>query len=499
MKKNLLLSSLLLSATFAMANEPLPYAADWKYAEGKFELDGNSGNPGSDHALYDLGGWEGQITAGERNFYIAISKGNPLANTIEFVDNKQTPQQTVYMVSPAFDFSAFSVKTITMKAGIQSATARNTNLELLYSTDFSGDATTATWTSIKGDLIPNTQSGLAENDLENITVNADIQAPTIHIAIKFDKAANADEEATEQTKMRVMSFSITESEKVATVNLPYKSDWRYNSQVMNPVDTTLNFDVDPNIGKYSANQSFYELGGWINEAQEGGRPYFLAKSGDKALINTFEFVDNKQSKPVTNWLISPAFNFSEPGDKYISLMAGKSEITQLSSNLDIVYTTNYTGDVATTEWTMLAEEIVLKDSVGMSEVAMITTEKVLSITADEVVFAIKGRKYLEAGSSQTKIRFRNFVIDYQPIATGVESTTAATAVSVYPNPSKDMFTISAAEEVTNIKMTNIAGSVVMDIAFPGNTIMIDHLNQGIYPAYITLANGEVARVKIIKK
>ena len=499
MKKNLLLSSLLLSATFAMANEPLPYSSDWKYAAGKFEQDVNKGNPNSDHALYDLGGWEGQITAGERNFYIAISKGNPLANTLEFVDNKQTPQQTVYIVSPAFDFSAFSVKNITFKAGIQSETARNSNLELLYSTDYAGDATTATWTSIKENLIPETQSGLASNDLENITLNADIQAPTVHIAIKIDKSENADEAATEQTKMRIMDFTITESEKVATLNLPYKSDWRYNSEVMSPIDTTLNFKLDPNIGKYSANQSFYELGGWTNFSEEGGRPYFLAKTGSKALINTFEFVDNKQSTPVTNWLISPAFNFSQPGDKYISLMAGKSAIDQLSSNLDLLYTTNYTGDATTTEWTVLAEDIVLKDSVGMSESAMETTERILSITADQVVFAIKGSKYLTVGKQQTKIRFRNFVIDYQPIATGMENTTAATTVSVYPNPAQDMITINATEEVTNIKITNIAGGVVMDTAFPGKTIMIDHLNQGIYPAYITLANGEVARVKIIKK
>ena len=87
--KKLLSLALFMGGLTGYAQVPLPHQATWQYVENGYSQDTNAGNNASDHSLYDLGGCDIQQTAGECNFYIAISQGEPLANTMEFFDKMQ--------------------------------------------------------------------------------------------------------------------------------------------------------------------------------------------------------------------------------------------------------------------------------------------------------------------------------------------------------------------------------------------------------------------------
>ena len=506
MKSRFLLASYLLSsaALLTAQNVTLPYQADWKYADGGHEQDTNAGNSNSDHSLYDLGGWEFIKTAGSRPFYIAISKGAPIANTVEFADAYQDPSQhTSWLISPAFDFSKNTDKNISFKCGLEKIENRTSNLELLYSLDYENDAKTATWISIKENLISDTQAGLGESKMDVINLPLNVVADKVVIAIRADKTTA--EKGPAPAKIRVTKFAISETKKSNLETIPYAGAWHYKEEIVN-ADSTLNMTLDPNAGLYTGNREFYNLGGWTLANTQGDRSFFLSKTKAavegtfKPIPNTLEFLDNKQTDEIITWIISPELDFSGAADKYISFLCGKEKADQQSSNIDLLYSTDYEGDAAAATWTTIRSKLIAATQEGLNELTMTQIEEKINLDAPKAVLAIRASKDGAAGAKQTKIRVKNFAVTLQPIETGIENQIADKAtIAFYPNPVNETLNLINAETIVKLEIFSITGQKEMEVAYPASAVSVSHLAAGSYIARIQTTDGALRTLQVIKK
>lgn len=73
--------------------------------------------------------------------------------------------------------------------------------------------------------------------------------------------------------------------------------------------------------------------------------------------------------------------------------------------------------------------------------------------------------------------------------------------TIYPNPAKDMITISAKDtmEIKQIAIFDINGRLVQESPLSNNTIKIDKLSQGVYMLKITDSNNAVFYQKFVKE
>lgn len=509
MIKNLLSLFLFSAVTTATANiQTLPYHADWKYIDGGLAQDVDAGKPTSDNSLYNLGGWSICQTSGTQPFFLAITTKDGIkeevVNTFEFWDNKQNPtQNTSFLVSPAFDFSTNSDKTISFKYGRENTINRTSNLEVLYSTDFTGDANTCTWISLKKNLISDTQAGIGESRMETATIKLPLVAPKVYIAIKADKDETFTETPEKQVKIRVTKFAVTEEAKENIQSLPYEALWTYQPEMLLDENLTLNLAKDPNAGTSKANRAYYELNGCEAPTTTGTSPFFLTRSKETLILNTLEFTDNKQpsSNMATSWIVTPALDFSVIGDKYISLRCGKENKDQCSSNLDLLYSTNYEGDVATAEWNTIRAHLIPADTAGLNDMTMLKIEEKINITASKVVIAIRAAKDPQGttGTKQTKIRVKDLAVTLESIANGIEENKVENNATLFPNPAKEILNIATGQAIEQIAIYSLTGAKVFVQNYPSSAISIADLAAGSYIVRIQFTDGTTQSSRLIKE
>jgi hypothetical protein len=77
----------------------------------------------------------------------------------------------------------------------------------------------------------------------------------------------------------------------------------------------------------------------------------------------------------------------------------------------------------------------------------------------------------------------------------------AEGVSVSPNPTSGLLNISAAQELSQVVVSNILGQAVKTVAVSGlaSSVDVSDLAAGTYVVSIKLANGTVATQKVVKK
>lgn len=189
----------------AIAQESIPYKANW-IALPAADADPNKGNPEADQSLWDLGGWSSVAEEGNRPFFIAVSKGSHLANTMEFGDGRQEKVYTSWLISPSFDFSGEGDKIVSFKAGKEKVANASSNISIFYSLDYTGDVNTATWVPVAENVIPEEQQGIGSSAMATIEQTIPSKATNIVFGIKaHDSQIPA---GTTQTKIRVTAFKI---------------------------------------------------------------------------------------------------------------------------------------------------------------------------------------------------------------------------------------------------------------------------------------------------
>ena len=101
------------------------------------------------------------------------------------------------------------------------------------------------------------------------------------------------------------------------------------------------------------NETFAEsLGAFTTQEVTGNYAWFHEVYQDKAYAKVSGY-ENGASQNAESWLISPAINFTNETAAYIAFdyVINKGNASAAAANHKLVITSNYTGDVATTEWT----------------------------------------------------------------------------------------------------------------------------------------------------
>lgn len=144
-----------------------------------FEDIANTG-PGE---LIALDGWTNQnISGGDRRYEARAFDGNQYAQITAFNSEESTVE--AWLVTPGVDLSgtaapAFSFLT---KDGYNNGEA----LKVYVSTDFSGDATSATWTELSATIASGTSNGYAENFTESGVIDlSDYIGETVYIGFEY--------------------------------------------------------------------------------------------------------------------------------------------------------------------------------------------------------------------------------------------------------------------------------------------------------------------------
>ena len=500
-----LISALIIGGSLSAETiETFPYTADWKYAD-ESNIGSNTGKPTDDQSLYNLGGWTSIAGQGDKPFYIAFSKGAPLSNTMEFVDGQQTSIKISYLVSPVFNFSDEATsQIISFKCGKENTAI--SNLELLYTTNYTGDVNTTEWTPIKANLIPEDQSGLGDSKLTTISVTTNITSPTVVLAIRAAKDDNYSGDTSAQTKIRVTKFQISLEEKELIESIPYEAKWNYKPELINAADST--FIDQENYSEIIKESSNWEFNGWASYREAKSRDFsILTNKNDKGLYrqipNTVEWTDNCKNNPGTiNWFISPKIDLSAGGTKYIQFYTGKEAADQLYSNIELLYSLDYKDDYQTATWISIKKNIIPAEQAGLDNTTMVNVNEPLNLVANSVTFAFKAapQENGTVGAKQTKIRIKDFKILDEDTTTSIENTKANdTSVNIYPNPTQGILNVSADQAITNIIITNIGGQTIMQIAQPAGQISIANLPTGYYQALIILSDGSQVVKRIVKR
>lgn len=463
MKKIQLLILLAIMAVTIQAQEPLPYAASWKYQADAIATDGTvttadpkAGSPTSDQTKYDLGGW---TSSGLRPFYIAVTKTKqPIANTMEFVDAKQADKEYIsFLVSPTLNFSNNTIKTISFNCGKDKDDQKSSNLEIVYTTNFTGDVTTTEWISLKTDILPLT--GMNQPNLGgSITTVTDIVAPKVHIAIKAYKATKDFEVGTNQAKIRVTAFSVTEKE-IKTI--PYTAKWQHKEEYIGTDGIFKDQNIVTDLGKPAVDQEkYYNLGGWESIATTGNRPFYIPITGDKGskkeVFNAMEY-NCTTATDETSYMISPIFNFPENTEKTLSLLCGR-EKSGITAQLELVYSTDYTGDASTATWISLKESLIPNEQAGVGASKMASISVTTNLVAPSVVIAVRAAKTEAATQTGGKLRIANFTI------TGATHTTDA-------NGAMKCTGEWTAEQLAGLNLADITSLDLTAIAIPSDATL----------------------------
>jgi hypothetical protein len=81
---------------------------------------------------------------------------------------------------------------------------------------------------------------------------------------------------------------------------------------------------------------------------------------------------------------------------------------------------------------------------------------------------------------------------------GTQEISTKKDITIYPNPTQDVFNLSNIDHVKTIKITDSSSRLVKTINNPTITIRISELNSGIYFAELLLKDGTTKTIKIIK-
>lgn len=272
---------------------------------------------------------------------------------------------------------------------------------------------------------------------------------------------------------------------IAQESIPYKANW-----IALP-----DAEKDENKGKPTANQSLWDLGGWVSVTEAGDRPFYMTVSNSVHVGNNMEFADNKQTKEYTSWLISPAIDCSSEGENIVSFRTNKENLTNVSSNISLFYSLDYTGDVSSATWIPLAENVIPADAAGLAPEKMTLVERALNMKESKVYFGIKAHNSgLPAGTKQAKIRVTEFEINTPNSLDNVTDLD----IKVYPNPVKDIININSDETIEKAEIFNVSGQNVLSASFT-NQISVTSLPAGYYILKVKLENGKAATHTFIKK
>lgn len=307
-------------------------------------------------------------------------------------------------------------------------------------------------------------------------------------------------------------FAVTTFAQVA---LPHTSSWKYKDEKVEVIDNVrcLNTAIEGSAGNVSTNPDLFDLSGWTIVATDGNRPFYVAVSKKKVNgvtrkkdTKVIEFTDHRQlvdagvqANCYTSWLISPALDFSSNLTKKVEILLGKGKVNTLTSNVSVYYSTDFDGDVATATWTLLEENILPASQKGMNSSSWHTFNKDIAVVSDKMYIAMKATKWNEstgaADEEQAKIRISKCEITLDDSSTGISS---AASNNISASMVNNELLLNTVENVSSVKLFNIAGQPVLNLA-PVEVTNVESLSNGVYFVNVVMTDGSSNTIKVLKR
>lgn len=301
----------------------LAFGACSETPESPFNPGGNGG--ATEEAVYinetfanSFGVFSTQETVGEYPWIIDYST----AKATSFVSaTKENNAATSWLISDAVDFTNETEAYVAFEYIIRYAESGKVaeNHQLLISADYAGDAAAASWTDIPYGAVEGADWETFYK--ANVAVPAEFLGKSgIVFALRYTATTKAGTWEVKNFKVAHGTAEVVEPEKPET---PETSEALFTETFATSLGT---FTTQETIGDYP----------WA----------FAEKYGAKAS----GFTDSSQD--AESWLISPAIDLSNETAAYISFdyVINKGEANAAATNHKLVITSNYTGDVASTEW-----------------------------------------------------------------------------------------------------------------------------------------------------
>ena len=313
------------------------------------------------------------------------------------------------------------------------------------------------------------------------------------IRVGFDVTLPSFTTATINVSLVPGSVEDENNPRPTPLSLPHSPVWKY-------VDSALSggSPTDPNAGTYKADQSLFDLSGWTSTTSEGTRPFYIGLSSGKPIANTMEFVDNKQDGVrYTAWLISPPLDFSGTGIKTITFKAGREAADQQTSNIDVLYSPDYTTSIERAMWTTLKSQAVPVTQAGLAQSAMTTITATTSESSPNAVIAIRADKVFGGAAGEKQAKYRVVAPTITFTQTDIVPVNKNNNAIVY-NKQTQIVSIESNDEIKRVEFFSIFGKKVL--SNPGNNgkISVNHLPEGIYICKVLFVNNEIIIRKFIK-
>ena len=323
-----------------------------------------------------LGSFTTQQIVGDFAWKFEEYNGKGYAKVSGFANGASQDAES-WLISPEFNLSGATDAYIAFDYVINKgdASAAATNHLVLITDNYTGNVTTTEWTAIPfGAVNDNTWNF---KSVSNVKVPENMIGKS-KVVIAFKYMSTTANSRTWEMKNLVISGN---GEAIdGPGNTPDTPD--------TPATTYINEAFTNGFGSFSTQQTIGDFP-WVSDAQYGAKASGFA---------------NGASQNAESWLVSSAIDFTNETAAYITFdyVINKGDASAAAANHKLLITNNYTGDVATTEWTEVnygavnngdwtfhnTGNIALPESM-MGQAAVVIAFKYMSTTANSSTWEIK--------------------------------------------------------------------------------------------------------------
>ena len=417
-----------------------------------------------------LGAFTTQEVVGDFAWKFEEYNGKGYAKVSGFANSASQDAES-WLVSPAFDLSgatnAYIAFDYVINKGDASAAARD---HIVLMTDnYTGNVTTTEWTAIPfGAVNDNTWNF---KSVSNIKVpESMIGKNKVVIAFKY-VSTTANSSTWEMNNLVISGNGEAGENPGEEPETPDTPD--------TPANTYISEAFTNGFGSFSTQETIGNFP-WVSDATYGAKA-----SG---------FADGA-SQDAESWLISSAIDFTNETAAYIAFdyVINKGNASAAAANHKLVITNNYTGDVATTEWTEVnygavnnndwnfhnTGKIALPESM-MGQAAVVIAFKYMSTTANSSTWEIKN-VVVASGTGNTPETPENPGEEPEnpdtPDNPGEEPDTPATEGGVFDFTNPEGLTPSVKRATVEAGSTQGAGVEASEYTFTNGNVTVK-VSQG---------------------
>lgn len=223
-------------------------------------------------------------------------------------------------------------------------------------------------------------------------------------------------------------------------------------------------------------------GWWVNDGNGDGITWETIDDVSASLPNSMA-IEWNITEDMDDWAFTPEFNFTAAND-YELVFSYRVANSNYSEKLEVMIGTDQLSGSMTAS---------LFNDTSITDTIYVTDTIPFNVAADGSYF-IGFHGYSNADQFAMSI---DDVIIIENITTAVEDQVVTDKLSIYPNPSKGIFTIEGRRKNAEVKVTNVQGKIVYQNKLLGNKHVIDISRQakGLYCISISSEDGiEVHKV-----